>query len=74
MGKGGRKIFSVSFSESNSSESAGNISPTKENILKKVKRLSLECKNQDIIGVIMPRLCGVIQSFYIVCSCQSPPQ
>ena len=45
----------------------------KENLLKKVKRLSLECKDQDVIGVIMPRLCGVIHAFYIVCSCQSTP-
>ena len=58
---------------SRTSELDTTVPPTKENILKKVKRLSLDCKNQDVIGAIMPRLCGVIHAFYIVCSCQSQP-
>lgn len=28
------------------------------------------CVDQDVVGVILPRICGVIHAFYICCSCQ----
>ena len=37
-----------------------------------LKRLSVD---QDVIGAVLPRICGVVQAFYICCSCQhSHPQ
>ncbi|KAL5009519.1 hypothetical protein ScPMuIL_011824 [Solemya velum] len=40
-----------------------------EGLYKKVKRLSMNQKDQDIIGATVPRICGVIQAFYMCCSC-----
>ncbi|XP_061176415.1 E3 ubiquitin-protein ligase HACE1-like [Saccostrea echinata] len=28
------------------------------------------CVDQDVVGVILPRICGVIHAFYICCTCQ----
>ncbi|OWF50952.1 E3 ubiquitin-protein ligase HACE1-like [Mizuhopecten yessoensis] len=35
-----------------------------------LKRLSLEQADQDVVGVTLPRICGVVQAFYTCCSCQ----
>lgn len=34
-----------------------------------LKHMSLE--DQDVIGATLPRICGVVQAFYITCSCHS---
>lgn len=34
-----------------------------------LRRLSLERANQDVVGVTLPRICGVVQAFYMCCSC-----
>lgn len=39
-----------------------------------LKRLSLNQKDQDVIGATLPRICGVIQAFYICCACQANSQ
>ncbi|XP_078322034.1 E3 ubiquitin-protein ligase HACE1-like isoform X2 [Crassostrea virginica] len=28
------------------------------------------CVDQDVVGVILPRICGVVHAFYICCTCQ----
>ncbi|XP_033741126.1 E3 ubiquitin-protein ligase HACE1-like [Pecten maximus] len=39
-----------------------------------LKRLSLEQADQDVVGVTLPRICGVVQAFYMCCSCQIQQQ
>lgn len=39
-----------------------------------LKRLSLNQKDQDVIGATLPRICGVVQAFYICCTCQANSQ
>ncbi|KAL3881107.1 hypothetical protein ACJMK2_027568 [Sinanodonta woodiana] len=56
------------------SSSTPKSSPVNEGLLKKVKRLSLESTAQDVIGAIVPRICGVIQAFYMCCASQSHHQ
>ena len=34
-----------------------------------LKHMSLE--DQDVIGATLPRICGVVQAFYITCSCHT---
>lgn len=46
-----------------------NVEEKDEGLYKKVKRLSLNQKDQDVIGATVPRICGVIQAFYMCCSC-----
>lgn len=37
-----------------------------------LKRMSLD--DQDVIGATLPRICGVVQAFYITCSCHKQTQ
>jgi hypothetical protein len=34
------------------------------------KILKSLCMDQDVVGVILPRICGIIHAFYICCTCQ----
>jgi len=36
-----------------------------------LKRFSLDNQDQDVVGVTLPRICGVVQAFYLCCSCQA---
>ncbi|KAK3097342.1 hypothetical protein FSP39_008813 [Pinctada imbricata] len=57
---------------------------SKEHLFKQAGGDSPQCKehlliqwggDQDVIGTVLPRICGVIHAFYICCSCQhSHPQ
>lgn len=34
------------------------------------KILKSLCMDQDVVGVILPRICGIIHAFYVCCTCQ----
>jgi len=37
-----------------------------------LKHMSLD--DQDVIGATLPRICGVVQAFYITCACHTQTQ
>lgn len=49
-------------------------SPVRADILRQRKQLSQDSHNDNVLEVIVPRLCGVIHAYYLVCSCEKQTQ